>query len=191
MPDSITDNFYIYEGDLKEALLWLEKKTGLKKDKNQKDKKGEQKNKSEWQVREFADLNVSDSRELKNYLALSGSKSHKKITVIKLRSININAQNALLKSLEDIKSDNIIVLVVDDVKIFLPTVLSRGIVIKGQREKNLAKREEDSDIDEFIEGNIVTRKSLADLWYKLKKKDPDILKTRLLKLSNISKDDLI
>ena len=103
--------------------------------------------------------------------------------MIKLRSININAQNALLKSLEDIKENNIIVLVVDDVKIFLPTVLSRGIVIKGQREKNLAKREEDSDIDEFIEGNIVTRKSLADLWYKLKKKDPDILKDKAFKIN--------
>jgi len=93
------------------------------------------------------DLNskkIEGVRALNEFMTMTNSVSQKRVgLVFDAHLMNINAQNALLKTLEELPASKHIVLVSNQRKYFLPTIYSRSSLIS-------IKNPETSDLDQWI-----------------------------------------
>lgn len=86
------------------------------------------KNNSNFHVLNFQKLLIDDVRMIINRAIVRSASSDKKIFLITFDSITEQAQNALLKIIEEAPNNTYINLVVSRTDNFLPTVLSRSII---------------------------------------------------------------
>ena len=93
------------------------------------------------------DLNskkIEGVRALNEFMTMTNSVSEKRVgLVLDAHLMNINAQNALLKTLEELPANKHILLVSNQRKYFLPTIYSRSSLIS-------IKNPETSDLDQWI-----------------------------------------
>ena len=79
------------------------------------------------------DLNskkIEGVRALNEFMTMTNSVSQKRVGIVfDAHLMNINAQNALLKTLEELPANTSIVLVSNQRKYFLPTIYSRSSLI--------------------------------------------------------------
>ena len=79
--------------------------------------------------RHYASLGVEEGRELSTRESRRPVKFPAKVFVLEIDSITTEAQNSLLKTLEEPSSDTYFFLVVKQAGVFLPTILSRCQII--------------------------------------------------------------
>ncbi|MEX0910447.1 MAG: hypothetical protein WDZ73_01695 [Candidatus Paceibacterota bacterium] len=125
-------------------------------------------------VGEFELLTAENSRAIKTASRV------KKILIIKFNSATAAAQNALLKTLEEPASGVKLFLIVPNVKILLPTILSRLEIL----HTNLKSSSDDLDPNSpeailFLQASVADRLLLIDKW---KKDEPEINKIRTRKI---------
>ena len=93
------------------------------------------------------DLNskkIEGVRALNEFMTMTNSVSQKRVGIVfDAHLMNINAQNALLKTLEELPANKHILLVSNQRKYFLPTIYSRSSLIS-------IKNPETSDLDQWI-----------------------------------------
>lgn len=76
-------------------------------------------------------IKVDSVRELVNFIAKTAQRSGRKVVILHpAESLNINAANALLKSLEEPSANTVIILVTDNLGVLLPTIRSRCQLVK-------------------------------------------------------------
>ena len=83
---------------------------------------------------------IEGIRALNEFIAMTNSVSEKRIAIVfDAHSMNINAQNALLKTLEELPENKHIFLISNQRKYFLPTIYSRSslITIKNPDSQDL------------------------------------------------------
>jgi hypothetical protein len=79
---------------------------------------------------------IDETRELKKENSMTSGES-KKIIFLDFKKINIDAQNALLKTFEETAKNSHIFLFLPSEKFLLETVKSRGRIIFGEKKYNL------------------------------------------------------
>ena len=83
-----------------------------------------------------ASISIAEIRRLKKWISLKPYLSPKKIAFIKeAQKLTPQAQNALLKTLEEPTSSTIIILETENLKLMLPTIISRLEIINIGRQK--------------------------------------------------------
>ncbi len=83
-----------------------------------------------YNIRTFdAVLKISDVRELIHYVSLKGANQSERLVYVK-NLATIEAQNALLKTLEELNEDVSIFLAAATIDQYLPTIVSRCSVIR-------------------------------------------------------------
>lgn len=76
-------------------------------------------------------IGITEIRELNHWLSLSSYQSKMKAAVIfRAEKMTLEAQNALLKNLEEPPENTLIILLTQDYELLLPTIISRCQVIK-------------------------------------------------------------
>lgn len=80
---------------------------------------------------------IGDSRELREFQARRVGEGERRIFLLGLESITIEAQHALLKTLEEPAAGNLFFLVAPAQQIFLPTVLSRVQILRTDQAAGL------------------------------------------------------
>ena len=81
-------------------------------------------------------LGIEDVRNIQKTIFLKPFKGEKKALIVKLLSgATVEAQNSMLKLLEEPPQRTLIFLVTDNVQIFLPTILSRTKIIELKNEE--------------------------------------------------------
>lgn len=130
-------------------------------------------NNSDAWLGEFHSLSIEDSRAIK-----SASRT-KKIVIAKFSSATVSAQNALLKTLEEPAQNVKIFLIVPNVKILLPTVLSRVVVLNDIEEIKLDNNVDLSEVATFLQSSVADRLLQIEKW---KKDDSEINKIRTIKI---------
>ncbi len=75
-------------------------------------------------------IHISQIRELKAKMSLSAAGGGHKVAIIDASQINVHAQGALLKLLEEPKGQTAIILVAERINQFLPTIISRCQVLR-------------------------------------------------------------
>lgn len=83
----------------------------------------------------FNDFTVDDSRKAKSWQATKPLAGSYKYAVWGIASANTEAQNALLKTLEEPSAQVKIIMVIPHTGVFLPTVLSRLMVLHSEGDK--------------------------------------------------------
>ena len=87
---------------------------------------------------------IEGIRALNEFIAMTNSVSEKRIAIVfDAHSMNINAQNALLKTLEELPENKHIFLISNQRKYFLPTIYSRSSLIA-------IKNPDSQDLDQWI-----------------------------------------
>ena len=87
---------------------------------------------------------IEGIRALNEFIAMTNSVSEKRIAIVfDAHSMNINAQNALLKTLEELPENKHIFLISNQRKYFLPTIYSRSSLIT-------IKNPDSHDLDQWI-----------------------------------------
>ena len=87
---------------------------------------------------------IEGIRALNEFIAMTNSVSEKRIVIVfDAHSMNINAQNALLKTLEELPENKHIFLISNQRKYFLPTIYSRSSLIT-------IKNPDSQDLDQWI-----------------------------------------
>jgi len=112
---------------------------------------------------------IDQIRKINNFLSQKPfSHQSKTIIIIDAQNLNIEAQNALLKILEEPGKDNYIILTTNRIKSILPTIISRCQTIK------LVQKNHDTTLKKEIEitDNLIKNLALSD---KLGKNKEDIL----------------
>lgn len=97
-------------------------------------------NNPDFYIREFETLNIDDARELKNLL-ISKPFGKYKVIIISANFIGGEAQNALLKFLEEPGEGQYIFIQVPNASILIPTVRSRLIRINYSASNNELNKE--------------------------------------------------
>ena len=109
-------------------LSWLEKKVGYRAKGN-----------TDFRLEQYEVMGIDEARALKEATERKAVAGEKKIFIISARGITKEAQNALLKVIEEPPADTHFFLLVPTLEILLPTVRSRIHV-----EAGLAEREKSS-----------------------------------------------
>jgi DNA polymerase III delta prime subunit len=140
----------------------------------------------DFYIRNFETLTIDDARELK---VLHSSRpvgtAQKKIFVLTMNGITIEAQNALLKLLEEPAEYAHFFLIVPSAHLLLPTVKSRMLEIttgEGRREKG-ERRSRDAEVieeaEKFLKLSLAKRldyvKDIVDAISKEKKTKQDAI----------------
>ncbi len=95
---------------------------------------------------------IDDTRAIVARSAMKAETGSKTIFIISFNQITTEAQNSFLKCIEEPTKDTIFFFVVPDSNFFLPTVLSRAVLIKEneKKSKNFLKELLDKNIGERI-----------------------------------------
>ncbi len=123
-------------------------------------------------------IKISDVREIKKLISFKQSADETRLIVI--REILFEAQNAILKTLEELPDNTFFIIVTSNKETLLPTILSRSqiIYLKGGTEKSEISFK--NEIEEMI-----TKKDKTALALSIAEKiesAPDLLKDFLLEL---------
>ncbi len=110
---------------------------------------------------------ISDSKSLIE-LAIQNFKNPEQRIFIKVKQINIYAQNALLKLFEDIRTNTHFYLVVPTKEILIDTLLSRCTVIKD--DKTMTKLEKQKIID-FVKLSTANKLEYIENIYQTSKEE--------------------
>lgn len=131
--------------------------------------------------REGSMLKVEPVRELQQTLSLSPYEAHYRVALLlRFHEANPNAQNALLKTLEEAPPRVILLLTADSPESLLPTIVSRCEVLRlrplslGQLQQELENREHEPS-----DARLLAHLSSGRLGYALKlSNDPDRMSLR-------------
>lgn len=122
-------------------------------------------------------LTIDHARDLRDHARMSGFGGEKKIIVLAFDSITLEAQNALLKAIEEPRAGTHFFFVTPAPAALLPTVRSRLLFV---HQGNLAEREgvggqEAYDGNEFLKASLGERMAMIEPFYKDKdlKEDGD------------------
>jgi len=111
---------------------------------------------------------IDQIRKINNFLSQKPFSHQSKIIIIlEAQNLNTEAQNALLKILEEPGKDNYIILATNKIKSILPTIISRCSTIKISEKSNIKTKKEIE-----ITGNLIKDLTLSE---KLGKNKEDIL----------------
>ncbi len=152
------------------------------------------------------DISVNQIRDLITRLGLSAFDGGKKIAIIDdAHKMNVSAQNALLKTLEEPSGDVLIILIAENDKFLLPTILSRVVHLRFNPVSDDEMKEINSDselielsqgrpgilyelqnlenaedlIRKLVEGRVFLKSSLAERFAMIQKiakqKDPELI----------------
>lgn len=124
MTKGLHHHAYVVEGpkekSLKHAKVLVERELGLETNGNP----------DVW-IQEFDSLGIDDTRVLKSFHMDKPIRGQNKAIIISFNNVSVEAQNALLKVLEEPLGKSHFFLIVPDKDMFLPTILSRVEVIKS------------------------------------------------------------
>ena len=150
---------YVIEGEksliLKDLVHFLKQEVGLEVVQN-----------PDFSLVEFEQFGIHDSRDLRER-QLNRAMTGKKIFIVAFRAITVEAQNALLKVLEEPTEDSHFFLVVPRAEVLLPTVRSRVVVVSHQAGE--ADRPEEKEAKKFLKASVGER--LAQIKVMLDEKD--------------------
>lgn len=108
-------------------------------------------------IAEYVNFSIDDARVLKEWQMLSATTSFGKAYIALTDFINIEAQNALLKTFEEPTNDTYLFFSIENASTLLPTFLSRVQVIKINEKNNKASRAK-----EFLKMGIADRILFVD-----------------------------
>lgn len=131
-----------------------------------------------WKTENNPDLNIlqgltsigiQDIRYLQNWLCLKPFSHKVKITIIsQAENLTTEAQNALLKTLEEPPENSLVVLCAPDDSWLSPTIVSRCQIIQlPQKSQIKVDKKEEKDFQEFFKK--ITSSKIGERWQALKK----------------------
>lgn len=102
-------------------------------------------------------LGISEARKIKEHFSLKPYSAKGRVVVLEDASnLTIEAQNALLKTLEEPPENAILILGATSDAKFLPTILSRCQIIRGKGEGERGK-DYQKDVEKLISASIAER----------------------------------
>lgn len=129
------------------------------------------------------DFLIDKARNLKKENSILGQGEEKKIVFLDYKKINIDTQNALLKTFEETVSNSHIFLFVLSQEFLLPTVKSRARVILGEQNYNMDLAQD------FFDGDFSKREKII---FKIERADVsmflDSLEKLILESDNLDRD---
>jgi hypothetical protein len=114
-------------------------------------------------------LDIETARKIRQAAGMTPFGGGRSVFIIGARSMGVEAQNALLKTLEEPGEGSILFLIVPTREILLPTVRSRVLELRGTVSESSA--EDVALAKRFIEGGAVERLFLAQKIHKEEDKD--------------------
>jgi hypothetical protein len=132
-------------------------------------RKETEKNSNDLYFKKYEALNIEDSRDIKSWHSQSGIGKSKKICIICAKFINHEAEQALLKIIEEPGENTHFFIIVSDSSILLPTILSRVHLIKIKNESNIDIKKE---VIDFIKSSKKERIDKVAIFIK-ENKDED------------------
>ena len=113
-------------------------------------------------------LGIAEARKVKEHFSLKPYSAKGRVVVLEDASVlTIEAQNALLKSLEELQKDGVFILGAESDAFFLPTILSRCQVIRVQSPE-FRVQSYNEEIEKLEKANIEERFEFIE---KLKDKE--------------------
>lgn len=126
----------------------------------------------EHQPSEAASISIQIAQDLNSWLALKPFESAAKVAVIwQAEKLTLEAQNCLLKSLEEPPNSSLIILVTTEPLKLLPTILSRCRVEQSTKAKSLQDHELTSAIEQWNKADYLGKLSLIQTWLKDRKRN--------------------
>jgi|SRR3989344_4878540 len=139
-------HFHILEGDraviVPELIKFLEEKMGISVHGN-----------PDVSIQEFESFSIDDGRELKKSQSRKNIDAKKQIFILAFHFISHEAQNALLKVLEEPSQNTYFFIVIPNTSSFLETIISRAQIIKFPG----TKQSSDYDIAKFLSSSGAKR----------------------------------
>ena len=110
-------------------------------------------------------IKIDQIRDLKEYLSLKGVSKHRVVIIDQAGKMNLQAQNALLKILEEPPEGTVFILIANNRGELLPTILSRCQVLefkplKGNEVKQILQRL-DAKVPSTLEEMLLSEGSLS------------------------------
>lgn len=105
---------------------------------------------------------------LRREQSLRGSEGAKKIFLVAFNTILSEAQNALLKTLEEPTEGAHFFFVTRTSRVLLPTLLSRMQVVRGRPQITGQKSKEKNEGEEFLYATTFERMNMIEAWVKAK-----------------------
>lgn len=102
--------------------------------------------------------------------------AQQRFVVISTDQFGVEAQNAFLKNLEEPEVGTHIILLINDEKKLLSTILSRAQVFYGERSVGESRL----DINEFVKKNLGAKFEYVETWTKAKKDEDNVSKSEVL-----------
>ncbi len=106
--------------------------------------------------REFSDFTIDDARAVQTFASYSAL-GNSKYCILSFNSINVAAQNALLKVLEDAPGSTKFFLISMGVRKLIPTIRSRTIYIRSS-----AQMEEHASVKKFLNAQPAERLEIVE-----------------------------
>ncbi len=133
----------------------------------------------DFYIRKYETLTIDDAREIKSLHSNRPVSDSKKIFVLTMNGITIEAQNALLKLLEEPAEYAHFFLVIPSAHLLLPTVKSRLSLIQGSGSPQETDADLIKEAEAFVKANQTKRldivKALVDAISKEKKTKQDAI----------------
>jgi DNA polymerase III delta prime subunit len=117
-------------------------------------------------------LGIKDSQEIKRKASIKPSLGEKKVFIIETLAITIEAENALLKIIEEPPSGTHFFVIVPTVETLIPTLRSRFSIFEASREKKIEIKNEDL-INSFISAAPKKRLDLIQVFFE--KDKPEVI----------------
>lgn len=165
---------YLIEGDRQENLPLL---LGALKNINIKIE-----NNPDFHFLTFDSFKIDDARAIKQRESEKSFVEGKKIFIISAGGFLSEAQNALLKSLEEPKEDTHFFILVDRVNVMIPTLVSRCLVVKNNNQENKYSKKAEVFIKMNLKDRIDFIKSF--LAEKKEQEEGDNVKNEVLNFLN-------
>ena len=102
--------------------------------------------------------------------------AQQRFVIISTDQFGTEAQNAFLKNLEEPEEGTHIILLINDEKKLLPTILSRTQVFYGEQSLGETRL----DVTEFVKKNLSARFEYIEAWTKAKKDEDNVSKSEVL-----------
>lgn len=95
----------------------------------------------DFHVREYDSFGIADSREIKKMAAFKSIAGDKKVFLLSFKTMTVEAQNALLKVLEEPTEGTHFMLVTGASETLLPTLKSRVMVVSANNKDGMSDEE--------------------------------------------------
>jgi len=100
---------------------------------------------------------IEDSRSVVDKTLIKNSKEQKQLIILSFNSITPEAQNSLLKVVEEPTPGTYFFMIVPNVNIFLPTIISRAVIIKSE-----GSGIENEFVKKILSGNVGERIKIVE-----------------------------